>query len=119
MAISIERRATERFPLKLPMTVRWTTPSGETEAHTESQDVSSGGIYFFLSRQIEDGSPVEIEMILLNEVTLAGRMFVWCKGHVQRIDAVEPNRIGVAAQIEHYQFLRGNEETRGLQVAKA
>jgi hypothetical protein len=47
----MERRGTERFPLNLPMTVRWTTRSGIGEAQTESQDVSSGGIYFFLPKR--------------------------------------------------------------------
>jgi hypothetical protein len=49
--------------MKLPMTVRWATRSGIAEAQTESQDVSSRGIYFFLSKQIEDVSPVEIVLI--------------------------------------------------------
>jgi hypothetical protein len=56
----MERRATERFPPSLPPTVRWTTRPDIAEAQTQSQDVSSGGIYFLLSKQIEDGSPVEI-----------------------------------------------------------
>src|SRR4029077_7994309 len=42
MEESVELRATERFPLNLPMTVRWTSRSGIAEAQTWSQDVSSG-----------------------------------------------------------------------------
>jgi hypothetical protein len=84
----MERRA-KRFPLHLPMTVRWTTRSGITVAPTESQDVSSGGIYFFLSKQIEEGSRVEIVMTLPHEVALESRTRVRCQGRVQRTEVIE------------------------------
>ena len=99
----MERR-TRRFPLHLPMTVRWTTQSGVSEAETESQDVSSGGIYFFLSEHIEDGSPVEIVMTLPPEDALESRTNLRCRGRVQRMEVIESNRIGVAVQIERYDF---------------
>ena len=115
----MERRVTERFPLNLPMTVRWTTPSGIAEAPTESQDVSSGGIYFCLPEQIlEDGSPVEVVMTLPNQITSVGRMHVCCIGRVQRTEVIELNRVGVAVQLEHYEFLRGSEDIRGLVAAR-
>jgi hypothetical protein len=99
----MERR-TRRFPLHLPMTVRWTTRSGISEAETESQDVSSGGIYFFLSEHIEEGSPVEIVVTLPAEDALESRTHLRCRGRVQRTDVIESNRVGVAAQIERYDF---------------
>jgi PilZ domain len=99
----MERR-TKRFPLRLPMTVRWTTQSGISEAESESQDVSSGGIYFFLSEHIEAGSPVEIVMTLPAEDALESRTHLRCRGRVQRTEVTESNRIGVAAQIERYDF---------------
>jgi len=114
----MERRLTLRFPLKLPITVRWTTPSGIAEVHTESRDVSSGGVYFCVPKQIEDGSPVDIVMSLPDEITLVGRMHVCCTGRVKRTELIESNRIGVAAQIEHYQFLREGADTRDLVAAK-
>jgi len=114
----MERRA-KRFPLCLPTTVRRTTGSGTTEAKTESRDVSSRGIYFFLSEQIEDGSPVEIVINLPHEIALGGRSRVLCKGYVQRTEVIKVNRIGVAARIESYEFLQGNEKERRFSTAKA
>jgi PilZ domain len=99
----MERR-TKRFRLHLPMTVRWTTQFGVSEVETESQDVSSGGIYFFLCEHIEDGSPVEIVMTLPAEDALESRTHLRCRGRVQRTEVIESNRIGVAAQIERYDF---------------
>ena len=118
MRISMDRRVTLRFPLRLPITVRWTTPSGIAEIHTESQDVSSRGVYFHVPKQIEDGSQVDIVLSLPNEITLVGRMQVSCTGHVKRTELIELDRIGVAAQIEHYQFLRESKDTGELVPAK-
>jgi len=45
--------------MRLPITVRWTLRRvGETS--TESRDVSSRGVYFFLAKDVKEGSPVEI-----------------------------------------------------------
>jgi hypothetical protein len=60
--------------------------------------VSSRGVYFFLSKEVSSGSPVEILLTLPHEITLAGPVKVRCLG-----------RIGVVAQIERYEFLRGDE----------
>jgi len=114
----MERRA-KRFPLRLSATVRWMTGSGTTEVKTESQDVSSRGIYFFLSKQIEDGSPVEILINLPHEIALDGRSRVLCKGHVQRTEVIKTDRIGVAARIESYEFVHGNENECPLSATKA
>lgn len=111
----MERRA-KRFPLRLPTTVRWMTESGTAEAETESQDVSARGIYFFLPKQIEEGSSLEIVINLPREIALDGRSRVRCKGYVQRIEVIEVDRIGVAARIESYEFLQGNENERRLSV---
>ena len=112
-------RLAKRFPLRLPTRVRWTTGSGTTEAKTESRDVSSRGIYFFLSEQIEDGSPVEIVINLPHKIASDGRSRVLCKGYVQRTEVIKVNRIGVAARIESYEFLQGNENERRFSTAKA
>jgi PilZ domain-containing protein len=104
-----ERRGAQRFQIKLPMVVRWTSGAAVGEASTESRDVSSRGVYFFLPTQITNGSPVEILLTLPNEITLAGAVRVRCLGRVQRAESGESGRIGVVAQIERYEFLRGDE----------
>src|SRR5580692_9109949 len=38
-----ERRTTQRFQMRLPLTVRWTTGAAVGETSTESRDVSSRG----------------------------------------------------------------------------
>lgn len=116
----VKNRAAERFRLNLPMTVRWTTQSGIAEAHTYSRDVSSRGIYFFLQKQIEDNSHVEIVLTFPDEIQLTGqgRTRVYCRGRVRRTEVMESDRIGVAAQIERYRFLGAKEGERSLRVVK-
>ena len=106
---AMERRSAQRFHIKLPLTVRWTSGSAVGEAKTESKDVSSRGVYFFLPKGIRAGSPVEILMTLPHEITLAGPVRVRCLGRIQRTESEDPAKIGVVAAIERYEFLRGDE----------
>jgi PilZ domain len=104
-----ERRTAQRFRIKLPMTVRWTSESAVGEASTESKDVSSRGVYFFLPKDVKNGSPVEIVLTLPHEITLAGPVRVRCLGRISRSDEVKEGQSGMVAQIERYEFLRGDE----------
>ncbi len=106
-----ERRTAQRFRIKLPMMVRWTNGSAVGEARTESRDVSSRGVYFFLPTQVKSGSPVEIVLTLPHEITLAGPVRVRCLGRIQRNDdeMLKQEHKGVVAHIERYEFLRGDE----------
>jgi len=105
-----ERRTTQRFSMRLPLTVRWTTGAAVGETSTESRDVSSRGVYFFLSKDVREGSPVEILLTLPNEITMAGPVRVRCLGRVQRTEPRDEGSVGVVAAIERYEFLRGEEE---------
>ena len=104
-----ERRLTQRFRIKLPLVVRWTTGSAVGEAATESQDVSSRGVHFMLPKEVKQGSPVEILLTLPHEITLAGPVRVRCLGRVQRSQIDDTGKVGIVAAIERYEFLRGDE----------
>jgi hypothetical protein len=103
----VERRATKRFRVKLPIMVRWMNQSGIGEAQTEAENISSRGVYFFLPKEISNGSPVEFVMVLPHEITLAGPVRVRCQGRVRRTEIGETDRVGVVTEIERYEFLRG------------
>lgn len=105
-----ERRTTQRFQMRLPLTVRWTTGATVGESSTESRDVSSRGLYFFLSKDVQEGSPVEILLTLPNEITMAGPVRVRCLGRVQRTEPRDDSTVGVVAAIERYEFLRADDE---------
>ena len=44
-----------------------------------------------------------------HEITLAGPVRVRCLGRVSRSEEKEMGRIGIVAEIERYEFLRGDE----------
>src|SRR2546429_2678634 len=73
-------------------------------------DVSSRGVYFYLSKDVKEGSPVEIVLTLPNEITMAGPVRVRCLGRVQRTEPRNEGAVGVVAAIERYEFLRGDED---------
>ncbi len=70
---SKERRATRRFLMRLPLTVRWTDESVCRRGGDRiARKVSSRGLYFHLPKGLKSGSPVEIVMTLPHELTQAG-----------------------------------------------
>jgi hypothetical protein len=105
VGVVMERRATRRFRMKLPMRVRWAAKSGNGEVQTESEDITSRGVYFFLPTEIEKGAWVELVLVLPHEITLAEPVRVRCQARVGRTEIKKKNRVGVAAEIEVFQFL--------------
>ncbi len=104
-----ERRADLRFQIHVPLSVSWKSDSGDDEAATESQNISSRGVLFLSPKQIENGSPVEIVMTLPPEITMAGPIKVRCHGRIRRTESRLDRRVGVVAEIERYEFLRSDE----------
>jgi hypothetical protein len=100
-----ERRRAERFNFGVPLTVQWTNGSEQRKAQAVTQDVSSGGVYFFLPEAIPDGTAVEIEMTLPTQITLGTPVRVRCQGRIQRCVSKPGESTGMATMIEKYEFL--------------
>jgi hypothetical protein len=117
----MERRARRRFRMKLPMTVRWTNLLGDWEAQAKCEDITSRGVYFFLPAEIENGSSVELVIVMPHEITLAEPVRVRCRGRVRRTEIEDIDRVGVVVEIQRYQFLREEEKTLAprLQIPEA
>jgi hypothetical protein len=77
--------------------------------HTLTENVSSGGCYFFLSQEPTLGTPLELEVTIPGEVPGVPFAKIYCRGKVIRVeqDTAERNsqqpRYGVAATIERLQ----------------
>jgi hypothetical protein len=104
-----DQRKSRRFLIQLPLIVRWLNENsvGETEAQT--QDVSSGGLRFDLSKAPKTNSSVEILMTLPHQLTKAGPVRVRCRGHVLRINPKGSDKTEVVAAIERFEFMRDAE----------
>lgn len=99
-----EQRATRRFALRLPVSVRFSESGPEKSAQT--RDVSARGICFYLDQPVAHGSEIEFTLTLPPEITLTDSIRVHCRGKVVRVEPDSATgKVGVAAIIERYEFL--------------
>lgn len=104
-----DRRTAQRFDLHLPLRLH-TPDAPEGEQVVETRDVSHRGVFFWFDRTLEAGSEFEFVMVLPKEITGAINVQVKCQGKVIRSIPQEGSRVGVAAVIERYDFVRANNE---------
>lgn len=99
-----DQRTTRRFPLQLPVTVKFPQGGASTEAQT--RDVSARGICFYLDSRLDTGSNIEFTLTLPVEVTMTHAVRIRCKGKVLRVEnSTAVGKMAVAAQIEQYEFV--------------
>jgi hypothetical protein len=105
---SSDRRSMRRFDMRLPASIRM-VGDGEREFHTETQNVSARGVFFYLDRDVAAGTRIEVTLTFPPHVTLTDAVRVRFTARVIRVESPLPSaRIGVAAAIEEYEFLRTN-----------
>lgn len=98
-----------RFDMRLPAIVRLETAN---EFHTETQNVSARGVFFYVDHPVIAGTKVEITLTFPPHVTLTDAVRVRFSARVIRVEQPLPSaRIGVAAMIEDYEFLRSTGST--------
>ncbi len=101
---SNDKRATRRFALRLPVTVRY--EPNEQEHPAQTRDVSARGICFYLDTAIQAGSAIDFTLTLPPEITLTESIRVRCKGRVVRVEGGNPpDKLAVAAVIDEYEFM--------------
>src|ERR1700735_890343 len=99
-----DKRATRRFPLRLPVSVTYGEPVEEHAAQT--RDVSARGICFYVDSAIQAGSAIDFTLTLPPEITLTESIRVCGKGGVVRVEGGSPaGKMAVAAVIDEYEFL--------------
>jgi hypothetical protein len=103
---SQERRMMRRFDMRLPAIVRL---EGADEVQTETQNVSARGVFFYLDRALSAGTKLDVTLTFPPHVTLTDSVRVRFTARVIRVEHPLPSaRIGTAAMIEDYEFLRSN-----------
>jgi len=99
-----ERRMMRRFDMRLPAIVRL---EGNKDFHTETQNVSARGVFFYLDRAVAAGTPLEVTLTFPPHITLTDPVRVRFTARVIRVESPLPSlRVGTAAMIEDYEFLR-------------
>lgn len=98
-----------RFYMRLPAAVKFPDGAEPGEVLTETQNVSARGIFFYLNQPVTQGGLIEVTMTFPPNITLTDAIRVRFVARIVRIEQPLPvSRIGVAAVIEEYEFLRPN-----------
>jgi hypothetical protein len=104
-AQSQDRRVMRRFDMRLPAIVQFP----EQNFQTETQNVSARGVFLYLDRSVSPGTQLEITLTFPPHITLTEAVRVRFTARVIRVEHPQPSlRIGIAAIIEDYEFLRSN-----------
>jgi len=99
-----ERRMMRRFDMRLPALVK---VGDVDECQTETQNVSARGVYFYLNHAVASGTKLEVTLTFPPHITLTDAVRVRFNARVIRVENPLPSaRVGVAAMIEDYEFLR-------------
>ena len=103
---STDRRSMRRFDMRLPAAIRF-SDGALAEFFTETQNVSARGVFFYLDREVAAGSRIEVTLTFPPHITLTDAVRVRFAARVIRVEPPSPSsRIGIAAMIEEYEFLR-------------
>jgi len=112
-----DRRRMRRFDMRLPALV---TLAGDPVDGllTETQNVSARGVFFYIDRPIEEHTRIQITLTFPPHITLTDSVRVRFTARVIRVESPLPaSRIGIAAMIEEYEFLRSipvEDDYRGV-----
>lgn len=104
-----ERRNARRYDLSLPVMIRMPADVQDLQAG-ETRDISTRGLYFVIEQDLQAGSELDITLTLPTEVTHGSEVFVRAAGKVVRVEPrteARNMRLGVAAVIERYDIIRG------------
>lgn len=110
MGIMTERRIARRYDLTLPVIIRVPAERVLDTQKGKTRDISTRGLYFVLDEDLEPGSELDITLTLPAEITQGSEVFVRALGKVVRVEKRYEDgseRMGVAAVIERYDIIRG------------
>ncbi|MFQ5662985.1 MAG: PilZ domain-containing protein [Terriglobia bacterium] len=106
-----ERRKAQRFPLELPLEVKWQGEAAEVQKPARIRDISANGIYFLVDRNPQPESKIEFYVRLPMEGAPEQGVLLHCVGSIVRIESSQgkAQRVGVGARIDRYRFVRPGE----------
>ena len=77
-----------RFDMRLPAIVRL---EGASEFHTETQNVSARGVFFYLDRAVSTGTRLDVTLTFPPHVTLTNSMRVRFSARIIRVESPMPS----------------------------
>lgn len=103
-----ERRVCARAFLRLPMRLtRVGNQVGKDPVTLLTRNISSSGVYFLSPERIAPGTPIELEVALIERPLGMGTVRMATAAHIVRADESEtPGWHGLAATFDNYEFQR-------------
>jgi hypothetical protein len=103
-----ERREYPRARLALPLHVeRVAGQRSSIGTPLRTRNISSSGLYYLSPQRIEPGTPIEIEILLVDRPLGRGSVRMRTEAHVVRVDDTEkPGWHGLAATFDEITFRR-------------
>lgn len=99
-----ERRSSQRFEWRLPVSLRYGSGRGRELGNT--RDISARGVFLFSDKKLEKGSEIELIFIMPPDIQPMAKQWVCCKARVVRVEDREAGKqFGVAANIERCEAL--------------
>jgi c-di-GMP-binding flagellar brake protein YcgR len=110
IAPMLERRTAPRYRLPLPLAIKLTPASKQSDIlQGRANDISTGGVCFTSPEQFTVGDKIEFSMTLSTEGMPIAEVFVEVQAMVVRVEQKPANadqHPGVAAVIEAYKIIR-------------
>jgi len=108
VGVHLEKRECPRASLRLPLKLRSVEGNLEQFPVTlVTRDISSSGVFFLCPRQLEIGSEIELDVVLVSRPLGYGNVVVSSKAHVRRIESANmPGWFGIAASFDDFAFDR-------------
>ena len=103
-----ERRAYPRAALSLPLRLKRVGGQREPQPITlVTKNISSSGAYFLCPRRIDSGTPIELEVGLVDRPLGRGSVRMTTAAHIVRIEPTDtPGWYGLAANFDDISFHR-------------
>jgi hypothetical protein len=101
MKTTTERRSGKRIATRVSTSVR---SAQGVEHSAQTRDVSTNGIFLYTKSRMQEGSEVELVLILPPELTSGQPCWVCCQAKVLRVEE-SGREFGVAAQIQRMDVL--------------
>jgi hypothetical protein len=102
-----ERRVNRRYQMELPLRVTWRDADGKScEAVGMAKDISRNGIFFIIPEMIRADEPVQLELVLPDEITHRGELRIKLSARPVRQEQVgdalrrETSVVAVAAALD-------------------
>ena len=108
-----DQRRSRRYSVSFPCTVKTTKKisrgAERRVLHTQTLDVSAGGLFFTAKAGFKVGAKIECTLRLPIKSSRDGPLTIHCRGEIVRVVSLPEGAIGVGAAIHSVKFINPTE----------